>query len=152
MGFLTNAVLKVNDDDAGFTLLAPLAYEGNTERFVVPPGFRTDLASVPHSITWLLPRYGGGVTRCAILHDFLCRTQQLSQHDVDGLFYRSLREAGVSRLRAELLWAGVALAHKPVREDWGRLALTFPLALLLLLPVPLVWLWQRAFRLLEGTS
>ena len=60
----------------------------------VPTGFRTDFASIPRLVVWLIPRYGL-YTRSAILHDYLCKTKVVDRADADGLFRRSMRELGV---------------------------------------------------------
>ncbi|WP_164702157.1 DUF1353 domain-containing protein [Modestobacter sp. KNN46-3] len=44
--------------DSSWDVLAPLVYRGERETFVVPPGFRTDFASVPRVVVWLFPRSG----------------------------------------------------------------------------------------------
>ncbi|MFR9753090.1 DUF1353 domain-containing protein [Nocardia sp. 004] len=88
----------------------PLIYRGATEEFVVPVGFRTDFASVPRALVWLIPRYGI-YTRAAILHDYLLRSQVVSVAAADGIFRRSMRELGVSMPRRWMMWAAVRAAH-----------------------------------------
>jgi hypothetical protein len=64
--------LTVSRVDANtWALVDELVYQGRWERFVVPAGFRTDFASVPRVVTWLVPRFGA-YTLAAILHDWLC--------------------------------------------------------------------------------
>ena len=89
---------------------------GPVARFVVPAGFRTDFASVPRVVTWLVPRFGA-YTLAAILHDWLVteglRTGVVTSRQADGIFRRVMRESGVPVLRRWLMWAGVR---------WGALA------------------------------
>jgi len=109
MPFLTGEVALRQVSDEQWELLEPLVYKGREETFTVATGFRTDLASVPHLFTWLVPRYGR-YTRAAVLHDLLCREAHaglFSRHDADGIFRRTMRELGVGFLRRWLMWVAV---------------------------------------------
>uniref|UniRef100_UPI002454BD7F DUF1353 domain-containing protein n=1 Tax=Nocardia abscessus TaxID=120957 RepID=UPI002454BD7F len=100
----------VEELDAKFwRVTEPLVYRGATEEFVVPAGFRTDFASVPRALVWLIPRYGN-YTRAAILHDYLLSSNAVSVADADGIFRRSLHELGVSLPRRWMMWAAVRAA------------------------------------------
>ena len=112
--------------DQLWEVLEPLVYHGNRDTFVVPAGFRTDFASVPRLVVWLIPRFGR-YTLAAVLHDWLVTTGldsgAVSSRDADGLFRRVLREQGVPPLRRWLMWAGVrwgALATPRRRPGWAR--------------------------------
>src|SRR4051812_10918506 len=103
MPFLTDDVSVIIDRSGVYVLTAPLVYRGARDRFEVPAGFHTDLASVPRILTWLVP-VAGVHDRAAILHDALCVAlehgdSRISSPDVDGLFRRVLRELGVPPLR-----------------------------------------------------
>ena len=128
--------LTVRRVDASFwELVDPLVYRGNRDRFVVPAGFRTDFASVPRLVTWLIPRYGA-YTLAAILHDWLAdegiHSGAVTAREADGIFRRVMRESGVPVLRRWIMWAGVrwgALTEPHRREGWlvsapGVLAIT----------------------------
>ena len=111
-------------DASTWALVDPLVYRGSWERFVVPAGFRTDFASVPRPVTWLVPRFGA-YTLAAILHDWLCtegiRTGAVTARQADGIFRRVMRESGVPVLRRWLMWAGVrwgALTDERRRSGW----------------------------------
>jgi hypothetical protein len=111
-------------DADSWSLVDDLVYRGRWERFVVPAGFRTDFASVPRVVTWLVPRFGA-YTLAAILHDWLVttgiRTGVVSAREADGLFRRVMRESGVPVLRRWLMWAGVrwgALTDERRRPGW----------------------------------
>jgi hypothetical protein len=89
--------------------LAPITYCGATETFLVPPGFTTDLASVPRAFTVFVPRYGT-YTRAAVLHDLLCVQAHhglFRRRDADGIFRRVLREEGVHPVLRWTMWAAV---------------------------------------------
>jgi hypothetical protein len=99
----------VEELDAKFwKVVEPLVYHGAEEEFVIPAGFRTDFASVPRALVWLVPRYGA-YTRAAILHDYLRSSHVVSVADSDGIFRRCLHELGVSIPRRYMMWAAVRL-------------------------------------------
>lgn len=152
-GFHGTLRLEFPDDyDAQMVVLSQLAWVGAWQTFVIPAGTTTDLASVPASCTWLIARYGHGVTRAAVLHDLLRRSGQVSDRDADGIFRLALEDAGVSELRAEMMWAAVRIDTRlsdATREERLRVLRLLPTASLLLLPTPMVWAWQGAFRRLE---
>ena len=132
-------------DAERWELVDELVYLGSWERFVVPAGFRTDFASVPRVVTWLVPRFGA-YTLAAILHDWLCsegiRSGAVTSREADGIFRRVMRESGVSVLRRWLMWAGVrwgALTDERRRAGWvfsapGVLAITVLAAPLIVPP------------------
>jgi hypothetical protein len=107
-----------------WTLVDALVYRGRSQQFVVPAGFRTDFATVPRVVAWLVPRFGT-YTLAAILHDWLCtegiRSGAVTSREADGIFRRVMRESGVPVLRRWLMWAGVrwgALADARRRSGW----------------------------------
>lgn len=119
-------VRRVTNDE--WELIHPLHYHGDVETWTVPPGFRTDFASVIRPAVWLVPRFGA-FTLAAVLHDYFCRVEvpagRLSSVDADGIFRRVLREQGVGTLLRYLMWAGVRLsaitqAHR--RPGWWSTA------------------------------
>ncbi|MCA0143693.1 DUF1353 domain-containing protein [Blastococcus sp. LR1] len=115
-------------DDQHWAVVEPLVYRGKRDRFVVPPGFLTDFATVPRLVVWLVPRFGR-YTAAAILHDWLCteglRTRMVTSREADGIFRRVMREHDVPVLRRWLMWCGVrwgALADAERRPGWWRSA------------------------------
>jgi hypothetical protein len=77
----------------------------------------TDLASVPH-VFWSLIASYGRQTAAALLHDqeatragTLTPAQAVidERHWIDLMFQRALREQGIPRLRARLMWALVSI-------------------------------------------
>jgi hypothetical protein len=122
--FLPGSLTVRRVDAHRWQLVDDLVYEGRRDRFVVPAGFRTDFASVPRPVTWLVPRFGA-YTLAAILHDWLVteglRTGVVTARDADGIFRRVMRESGVPVLRRWLMWAGVrwgALTDERRRSGW----------------------------------
>lgn len=77
----------------------------------VPPGYVTDLASVPRWLWWLIAHHELGFA-APLVHDFLythkgrVMGQEWSRWDVDRLFGRMMREEGVARWRRRMgFWA-----------------------------------------------
>ncbi|MGK8490682.1 DUF1353 domain-containing protein [Nocardia asiatica] len=143
----------VEELDARFwRVTEPLVYRGATEEFVVPAGFRTDFASVPRALVWLIPRYGV-YTRAAILHDYLLSSKAVSVADADGIFRRSLHELGVSLPRRWMMWAAVRAAHRLRGASAGEIALfvvvAVPSVLFLAVPVTVVTVFLVLFWLVE---
>ena len=152
MGFTGDVVVRQLDAKR-WLVVEPLGYVGCSETFEVPAGFDTDFASVPTPFTWLVPRYGL-YTKAAILHDYLCRTGQVSRADADGLFRRSMRELGVSVPHRYLMWTAVRLASllrgsRP--GDWFAIVVSTAAALVLVVgPAIVVQVFLWAFWLVEA--
>jgi hypothetical protein len=140
-------VRRVSDEL--WEVVAALVYHGRRDTFVVPAGFRTDFATVPRMVVWLIPRFGR-YTLAAVLHDWLTseglRTGVVSSRDADGLFRRVMAELGVPPVRRWVMWAGVrwgALANPLRRPGWLRdaprvLAVSVPAAPVVVPPALLI--------------
>lgn len=132
VGFVRGSLVVEQLDATFWRLREPVVYQGARETFEVPAGFRTDFASVPRLVVWLLPRYGV-YTRAAILHDYLVENAAVSRADADGLFRRSMRELGVSAPRRWMMWAAVRAASGMAgasASEWLAFLLVAPPALL----------------------
>ncbi|MFI5781468.1 DUF1353 domain-containing protein [Nocardia sp. NPDC051570] len=153
MGFIGDGPVVEEIDAVWWLVCEPIVYLGKRQWFVIPAGFRTDFASVPRVLVWLIPRYGA-YTRAAILHDYLCRTAVVSPKDADGLFRRVLRECGVSLPQRWMMWTGVRAASRLAGAtplDVGRFLLVAALSVLFLaVPVVVVQLWLLLFWLVES--
>jgi hypothetical protein len=128
MPFDSDTITVRRFDADTWTVVDPLVYRGRRDTFTVPAGFRTDFATVPRVVVWLIPRFGR-YTLAAVLHDWLVteglRTGAVSSRDADGLFRRVMREQGVPPARRWLMWTGVrlgALASPLRRRGWWRTA------------------------------
>lgn len=164
MPFLPGSLTVRRVDASRWALVDELVYQGRRDRFVVPAGFRTDFASVPRPVTWLVPRFGA-YTLAAILHDWLVteglRTRVVNSRQADGIFRRVMRESGVPVLRRWLMWAGVrwgALTNERRRPGWllsapGVLAISLVAAPLVLPPavaiLPALAVYAAAERLVS---
>lgn len=159
MTFVGEGVAVRQVSDERWELLEDLEYKGRKDTFTVPKGFRTDFASVPQLLTWLIPRYGR-YTRAAVLHDHLCvkaKKGQFSRYDADGIFRRSMRELGVGFLRRWLMWIGVRFGSGLMSGFWERgVARALPVLivgvlcfLLLITPTGVVALWLAGLWAVE---
>ncbi|MBF6084180.1 DUF1353 domain-containing protein [Nocardia cyriacigeorgica] len=139
MPFSDGGIVVEELDEQFWEVAEPLEYRGATERFVVPKGFRTDFASVPRPVVWLIPRYGA-YTKAAILHDYLLSSGAVSVADADGIFRRTLGELGVSVPRRWMMWAAVRFATRLRGAAAGDIAIFTVVAVLsiLFLAVPVV--------------
>lgn len=143
----------VEELDAQFwRVVAPVVYHGATEDFIVPEGFRTDFASVPRALVWLIPRYGA-YTKAAILHDYLRRSGVVDAADADGIFRRALHEQGVTVPRRWMMWAAVRLGSRLRGATAGDVALFFliavPSVFFLAIPATVVQIFLFLFWLVE---
>jgi hypothetical protein len=126
-GFFGTAVMaKVGGNDWDMKRL--LMYTANRQTFRIPAGFRTDFASVPRVLAWLVPRIGDSVLP-AILHDFLWRILvplgYLGHVCADGIFRQALRLEGVPFVLRWLCWTAVrwgALTRPGGWRGWSETA------------------------------
>lgn len=105
-------------DGRDFTLLRRVGYltPEYDEPFVVPrdpEAFATDLASVPHLFTWLVPK-SGEFLPAAVLHDALIHPgdydgPRVERHEADRIFRVAMVHLGTGRVRAWLMWAAVTV-------------------------------------------
>ncbi|MGY1724673.1 DUF1353 domain-containing protein [Blastococcus sp. SYSU DS0533] len=169
MPFESDDVVVRRLDADRWTVVEPLVYRGNRDRFVVPAGFPTDFATVPRVVVWLVPRFGS-YTAAAILHDWLVTDGiaggVVTPREADGIFRRVLRESGVPVLRRWLMWCAVrwgAFAD-PVRgAGWWRSApavvgisllaapVVVPPAVLIAVALTVYGLAEAAVGLVTGT-
>ncbi|MFC9897849.1 DUF1353 domain-containing protein [Nocardia sp. NPDC127579] len=152
MPFVGGALVVEELDGKFWKLAESVVYQGETQEFTVPAGFRTDFASVPRALVWLIPRYGA-YTRAAILHDYLLHSDEVSTADADGIFRRALREFGVTKPRRWMMWAAVRVANRlagATLGDIGRfLLVAVPSVVFLAVPVVVVTVALCIFWLVE---
>jgi hypothetical protein len=128
--FVLERVQESESEEERFKLLERFRYDSvrTGASYVIPAGdsFRTDLASVPFFLTWLVPK-GGTHTPAALLHDGLTPGKDepqsyigpsVTRHGADVLFRDALGELGVPVIRRWLMYAGVSL---PTIAEHGRL-------------------------------
>lgn len=100
-----------------FRLLGRIGYvsDRHAEMFVVPDdleAFRTDLATVPAVLRWLVPT-SGPFLPAAVLHDAMVEPgvhylgPRVTRREADAIFRDALIETGTGVVRAWLMWAAV---------------------------------------------
>jgi hypothetical protein len=108
-----------------WVLTKPLVWEGEWEFFIIRSGFRTDFASIPKPVRWLLDNAGGNA-EAAVLHDAVWRESQrkvgsrVDPWHADGVFRSGLRQTGSPALTRTLMWFAVRLVAT-VSGRFGRL-------------------------------
>lgn len=102
MAFLTPLLLE--DVQDGWVVHTPLVYEAHDgARYAVPPGFFTDLASVPRAFWWLFPR-DGCYRKAAVLHDWLVTAPSiLSWGQAADVFEAAMADIDVPWLRRKTI-------------------------------------------------
>jgi len=108
--FLSELIVKkVSNTKYSYELVADLYYKANTDTIRVPSGFITDFASVPWIFRWFFPVMGTLSDKPAVLHDWLYVTESFDRKTCDELFYKALKERGVSRWKAWSMYKAVRL-------------------------------------------
>jgi hypothetical protein len=157
------AYLVPNEDPAAGTIIvvpgadapsSPQVPDLASERVVGPPpqGGRTDLASVPSFMWWLVASYGNH-TRAALLHDALVVDENgvappIPRTAADRLLLSALREPGQQKggaFRHWLMWAAASVFGTMRAPLWlrpvGLVAHVF--ATWGLLIAALLWMWPE---------
>lgn len=111
----------------------PIAYRAGSEEdlITVPPGFVTDLASIPRWAWTLLPPDGPWV-KAAVIHDFLYRTHgtgvwkghpvsitrslPYTRAEADGILREAMADRGVDAFARNIIWAAVRVGGS---AGWG---------------------------------
>lgn len=107
MPFLTPLdVRAVNRKD--WLLLDDLVYKIDGERWTVPAGFISDLASIPRTARTLLP-VNDRHREAAVLHDWFYVTQPIGRKRADRIFLRAMEECGVGWLKRHTMYRAVRM-------------------------------------------
>lgn len=110
--FLNLPVLRLasNEDDGKWVLVEALYYQSDIAKrtILVPPGFQTDLASVPRLpfVYWLT---GSTSTAAAVVHDWLYSSREVPRKMADEILREASEATGVPAWRRWLMWAGVRI-------------------------------------------
>lgn len=78
-------------------------FVNGTFAVVVEDGFRTDLASVPAWLLWLISPFGNH-QRAALFHDGAYRQQECSRFTADAIFRAIMERDGVPAWKAALMF------------------------------------------------
>lgn len=120
MPFKTDLVLRHHPNSGLWVLSEPLKYETRDGFMIeVPPGYRSDLASVPRIAWRIVPPDHKHARRPAVVHDFIYTdmTRFYTKAEADHIFYEALQEEGMSKWLAWLMYSAVRIGG---RGNWGK--------------------------------
>lgn len=99
----------------------------SAEVYLVPRGFRTDLASIPRPLWSVLGHPAGSYAAAAVVHDWLYAWQPVTRARADALFLEGMGVLGVPWAQRRALYLGVrAGGWAPWRRHAERLAADWP--------------------------
>lgn len=109
MPFRTELHTKITYGRNRWELTLPLVYETvSGETIVVPPGFVTDLASIPWLARTIVP-HNRGERSPSVVHDFLFVIQDRELHDANTIMYEAMREEGVGLYARAMIRTGLMI-------------------------------------------
>ena len=76
----------------------------------IPKGFRTDLASIPRILWWVVPPFGE-YNEAAVVHDFLYRKlhgkSNITRKEADLIFFSLMEKANVNKIISYTFYVAV---------------------------------------------
>lgn len=91
--------------DYRFLTCSELNFYFNDQKFIVPEGFETDLASIPRLFWSIVPPYNTSLIAPAIVHDWLySRHTKIKRLECDKIFYFLLVKNGMSKFLAGIMY------------------------------------------------
>ena len=115
-GSFTNLDLRVLDEPGQFLTLNSFAFESPLLSYIVPAGFRTDLASIPAMLRPFFSRTGSN-RKPAVAHDHMYTVRFQTREVCDKIFRDMLIVQGVSEEEANIFYSAVRLGGW-TRGDW----------------------------------
>lgn len=85
--------------------------DGKKHKIKVPKNTRTDLASVPRILWFLIPPFGR-YSQAAVIHDYLYSTGKVSKLLADKIFFRLMLKYGTYKWKAIIMYLAVFLFGK----------------------------------------
>jgi hypothetical protein len=112
-------VTQLTTDPAIFLLAYPLEFaaDDNKERFSVPSGFITDLASIPRGLWWWQAPHEGTMAP-AIVHDFLYWEQPCTKDEADAVMYVAMKQSGMGDFSINRVYDGIRT--KIAQDAWDK--------------------------------
>lgn len=106
-------------ESKSWELIEPVSYTTIAgETITAPTAMRTDFASVPWPLRWVVPQTGRH-NRAAVIHDYqwgLAETEGTPSRKVaDDIFREGLEHLGVTRLRRWMMWT--AVRHGAIEKE-----------------------------------
>lgn len=102
-------VAEFLDDGRKVRLLESYTYvDPSGEVWKVPKGTVVDGASIPRAFWTIIGGpFEGKYRNASVVHDYFCVTKDRSWKSVHRMFYDAMRESGVERLRAKVMYYAV---------------------------------------------
>jgi hypothetical protein len=91
-------IYEVQGSHRYWSLDEELVWDDGTTRIVMPVGFVTDFASIPR-LFWSISSPWDDHMKAAICHDYTYTQAIMSRKECDDLFYRQMKQLGVSLIR-----------------------------------------------------
>ena len=111
-GFLTSLHVRLDDDTANdgrgeWVLEKELAYRAKDgSLIVVPPGFKTDFASVPRAPLVFMVA-GCRAHRASVIHDYLLRLALCGRRQADDIYREAMAATGIPAAIADMIHIAV---------------------------------------------
>jgi hypothetical protein len=94
-------------DGGDYMVLKAFSFEGPDCTVVVPRFFRTDFASIPRGLRWLVTGHGD-TRKPAVIHDYLYRHGIGTKKAADNIFNTAMKEEGVPAWKRRLIYRAVS--------------------------------------------
>lgn len=110
-GFFTQwaAVSRLHDGTGRFQLLQDLIYHTDCKsRYIVPRGFKTDLASIPRLVWAIFPPHDLYLS-ASVLHDYFCESDWISRKNGDKIFLEAMSHSNVPKWKRLCIYLAVRL-------------------------------------------
>jgi uncharacterized protein DUF1353 len=110
--FIGKFVAEFDEEGGGrkVTLMEPYGFvDPYGKEWNVPPGYKTDGASVPAALWALYPPFTGNYRSAAVIHDYYCDNKDRSWQDTHKVFYFAMRAAHVDETTAKVMYSAVYL-------------------------------------------
>ena len=111
--FTNPLILKFLDrhkNNRWFQLVEPfeyhVGYQGSEDVITVPGGYCTDFASVPR-IFWIVLPPVGLYGKAAVIHDYLCDTQERPRKEADFIFREAMEVLGAPSWKILVMYRAV---------------------------------------------
>ena len=110
IGFDEWAVIqRLHDGSGRFQLMRNLIYRTEAgNMYVVPRGFKTDLATIPKIFWGILPPHDLYLS-AAILHDYFCVNNWIKRKDIDKLFLEAMKWSNIPKWKRYVVYLSVRL-------------------------------------------
>ncbi|NUU34671.1 DUF1353 domain-containing protein [Pseudomonas sp. C2B4] len=115
MPFESDLELRHRPGHTRWEVIRPLVYRTSDGRqVVVPVGYLSDLASVPHVARRIVDPQTPQARRPSVVHDHIYThlSHRFSKVEADRIFYDALREEGMATPLAWLMWKAVRIGGR----------------------------------------